>query len=41
MGCVAVPTPEDRADRRVGAADLVLGSLLEIDGSLWDRLAPR
>lgn len=38
MTCIAVPTPEDRADRRVQAADLVLGSLREIDASLWTRL---
>lgn len=38
MTCIAVPTPEDRTNRRVLAADLVLGSLEEIGEALWARL---
>jgi HAD superfamily hydrolase (TIGR01509 family) len=39
MTCVAVPDPGMAGDPRFAIADRVLGSLAELDGSLWDALA--
>lgn len=39
MACVAVPEPAERGLAAFGLADLVLGSLEEMDGLAWDRLA--
>lgn len=38
MGCIAVPAPEHRSDPRLAAADVVLGSLLELDDAVWRRV---
>jgi len=39
MACVAVPEPAERAHPIFGIADLVLGSLAELDDAAWDRVA--
>lgn len=38
MGCIAVPAPESRGDPRLRSATVVLGSLAEIDDTLWEGL---
>lgn len=38
MACVAVPDPAAAADRRFDMADVVLGSLLELDVDIWGAL---
>jgi sugar-phosphatase len=38
MKCIAVPLPEMRSDPRYQAADVIVDSLLQIDGQLLDSL---
>lgn len=38
MRCIAIPLPELRGDPRFAQADVVLGSLADINGELLDRL---
>jgi len=39
MACVAVPEPVERRRSAFAIADVVLGSLDEVDDAMWDRLA--
>jgi HAD superfamily hydrolase (TIGR01509 family) len=38
MRCLAVPHPQVRSDPRFALADVVVGSLLELNDEVWDRL---
>ena len=38
MGCIAVPEAEHRGDPAMRRADVVLGSLLELDEEVWARV---
>ena len=39
MTCLAIPDPGMADDPRFVLADAVLGSLAELDGAVWNRLA--
>jgi sugar-phosphatase len=41
MACIAVPEPGEETQPAFGLADLVLGSLLEMDDARWDEVVRR